>query len=413
VTYSNGDPFDVDNLFASMDRFYGQGVRNGSRGWLDLIASKTKVDQYTATFSLKQPWSTFQYVFADEPGMVVNTKVVGADVAAFGVNPPPEAGIGPYVLERYVPNEEVVLKARADYWGGPVCVERIRFVFAGSSRQTYDAYKNGDLDIGFLRDDQVSNEARAAGETLLTDLQDGGVVLMFNQDTGKPLSNPLVREAVVLAVDEDVINERAYGGELRTSRSLIHPDSRYYSDAIEQAPDFEPERARQTLDQAKAGGYDGRIRLQTTNVAPGPDAGIAVEAMLEAAGFEVEQTQLPTTDGIARVVQGDYDIVIWGFSLGAAEAYTQILFNFKSDSTSNRMRLKNPEVDAAIDEMLAAGTQDGRVAAIAELNNVIVDQNLSLVFAPIEVGLVVKPDVKGVKQTGTVMYLFDDAYIEG
>jgi peptide/nickel transport system substrate-binding protein len=412
LTYSNGDPFDVDNLFASLDRFFVQGVRNASGGWLSLIESREKVDDYTAQFTLKQPWSTFQYAFADEPGMVVNTRVIGSDLAAFAANPPPEAGIGPYVLERNAPNEEVVFRARDDYWGGPVCVETLRMVFVPGARTTYDAYKNGDLDVAMIRDDGVLAEARADGEEPITDLQDGGNVILFNHAEGSPTHDPVVREAVILAIDENLLNERIFNGALNTGRSLIHPDSRYYTDAVEDAPPADAARAAELVEQAKAAGFDGRIRINATNSPPTPDVAISIEAQLEAVGFDVEQIILPTLEHTTRVVQGDFDLATWGYSIGSAESFTQIFFNFYSTSASNRAKYASPDMDAAIDAALAGGTEDERADALADISNTFGRDHVALSFSALEVGLIAKAEVQGIKATGTVMYLFDDVVIE-
>jgi peptide/nickel transport system substrate-binding protein len=387
-------------------------VRNASGGWLALIESREKVDDYTARFTLKQPWSTFQYAFADEPGMVVNTRVIGSDLAAFGANPPPEAGIGPYVLERNAPNEEIVFRARDDYWGGPVCVERLRFVFVPGARTTYDAYKNGDLDVAMLRDDAVLAEARADGEEPLTDLQDGGNVILFNHAEGSPTNDPLVREAVILAIDESLLNERVYSGALRAARTLIHPESRYYTDEVEDAPAADADRAAELVEQAKAAGFDGRIRVNATNTPQTIDLAIAIEAMLEAVGFDVEQIVLPTLEHTTRVVQGDFDLATWGYSLGSAEAFTQLFFNFYSTSASNRAKYASPDMDAAIDDALAGATEEDRAAALADISNIFLRDHIALSFSALEVGLIAKPEVQGIKATGTVMYLYDDVVIE-
>ena len=40
-----------------------------------------------------------------------------------------------------------------------------------------------------------------------------------------------------------------------------------------------------------------------------------------------------------------------------------------------------------------------------------VEEFVGLNYAALDVGIVVAPNVQGIKATGTVMYMFDDAYI--
>ncbi|MCB0997590.1 MAG: ABC transporter substrate-binding protein [Acidimicrobiales bacterium] len=414
LTFSNGDPFDIENLFASMDRFFNEGVRNSSAGWLALIEDRQEVDERTAVFTLSKPWSTFGYVFADEPGMVINTRVIPEgedDFAAFQASPLPEAGMGPYVVTRNVPGEELVMTARDDYWGGPVCIETLRFVFVPGAAGTYDAFQAGDLDVGFIRDANVYATAVENGEQIISDRQESGGITLMNHREGAALSDPRLREAIILAIDENVISERGYSGDLKTTRALFSEDSRFYSDDIIQS-DYDPDRAATLVEEAKADGFDGAITIVQSQDGAGPDISLAVEGMLEAVGFDVTVDLVPLIDSITRVVQADYDLVpTWGFSLGSAETYTQILFNLSGTSPSNRMGYASDAMDAAIDAMLAAPDADARVAAMAEINRVFVEEFVGLNYAALDVGIVVAPNVQGIKATGTVMYMFDDAYI--
>lgn len=414
LTYSNGDPFDIENLFAHLERFFREGARNSSAAFLSLIESQEEIDERTAVFTLRQPWSTFQYVFADEPGMVVNARVIPEDadeLAVWSEQPPAEAGMGPYQVTRNAAGEELVMTARDDYWGGPVCIETLRFVFLSGANNTYQAFQAGDINVGFLRDANVFARAESNGEVLLTDLQDSGGVLLMNHREGSPTSDPRIREAIALAVNEESISERAFGGDFKTTRSLFHPDSGYWSEGLDEA-EYDPERAAQLVEEAKADGFDGRIRVGAPETPPGPEVVIAVEGMLEAVGFEVEQMVMPQLDIIGRVVQGDFDVVNWGFSLGSAEAFTQLLFNFTSTSPTNRMGYGSDDMDAAVDAVLAAATPEERVEAMAEVNRIFQRDFVGFNYGSLDVGIVVAPEVKGVKQTGTVMYMFDDAYIE-
>lgn len=412
LTYSNGDPFDVDNLFASIDRFFEPGARNSSAGFLSLIESREKVDDHTAVFTLSQPWADFTFTFADEPGQVVNTRVIGDDVEAFGAQPPPEAGIGPYVVERNAAGEELVLRAREDYWAGPVCIERLRFVFVPGAAPTYEALRAGDFDMGMIRDAEVYAQIIDNGDAWLGDLQDAGIVILMNHTDDAPTADPRVRQAVALALDEQVLNERAFGGTLKTTRSLIHPDSRFWSDAVEEAP-YDPERASQVVAELRAEGFDGRLRISGPLGSPTPEVLLAVEGMLEAVGFEVET--IVAQDATLRVVQGDFDLATWGFSLGSAEYVSQLNVNFRSGLPSNRLRYASPEMDALLDQLLAAADDDARREVLAEINNVFVDaeEPMAVNLGALDVGVVLAPHLRGVVATQVAgQYLFHAAYID-
>lgn len=410
ITYSDGTALDAQMVSDHMDRFFDEGVRNTSAGFLVSIAEKTVVDELTLQITLDAPWVEFPFVFADEPGMVVNLNVIGDDVDAFGANPPDAAGVGPYVVERNAPGEELVLVARDDYWGGPVCVERLRFVFNPGT--TYDAFEAGDLNVAFLRSPAEIIRARDNGENEFFVAQDGGAGLIINHREGFPGNDPRVREAIILAFDETVVSDRAYQGELNGSKTLIAPGSRFFSDAVEAAP-TDAARATELLDEAKADGYDGSLGVLCTTTPPSGDVGLTAEGLLEAVGFDVTVEIIGQGDQIGEVVQGNFDTACWGFNAGPATATTTFGRNLRSDSASNRMGYASDEMDAALDAILGAEPGDEQLNAFAEMNNVFVRDLVAVMYGSVDEGIVWAEEVEGIIPTAATIFLFHDAVITG
>jgi peptide/nickel transport system substrate-binding protein len=410
IEFSDGTPLDAEAVGKSIDRFSQTGIRNNAGGYLGLIASREIVDPLTVKFTLKQPWATFGFALADEPGQIVNVNAIGADPAAFGQNPPPAAGVGPYTLEKFSPNDEIVYKARPDYWAGPVCMETVTFKFIPGSRATYDAFKAGDLDIAFLRDAAIIDEARADGVEEQMALQDAGNMFTINHRPERPGADALVREAIVNAFDEQVLNERGYNGEALVMRQLIHPESRLYSDGMESLPK-DPARAKAALEEAKAAGYDGVLSILCSQSPPGPELCIAAEAMLQAAGFETSQEILPQNEQIGRVVTGDYDIAQYGYNVSASTTFIAFQQNLNSASPANRTKYADPAMDAALAELAAADTEDEQKAAIEKINNLYVEYDHSFVFGATEEGIVYGDNVTGILQTHATTFFLDQVTV--
>jgi peptide/nickel transport system substrate-binding protein len=409
ITYSDGTPLTAQLVSDNIDRFFGDGVRNASGAYFVNMESKTAVDDTTLEITLTKPWVEFPFVFADEPGMIVNTNAIGDDPTAFAAQPPDAAGLGPYVVERNAPNEELVLTARQDYWGGPVCVETLRFVFVPGSQATYAAFGNDELDVAFLRDPVVIQEALDAGEESYFAQQDSGAGMLVNNVEGTPTADPRLREAVALAIDTDIVNERVYQGALNTGKTLIQEGSRFYSDGIEEMP-TDLDRAAQLVEEAKADGYDGAIRILCSTNPPAPDTATTVEGMLEGVGFDVTVEALDQTEQISAVISGDFDIACWGLNIGPDTGISAMVRNLATGQSRNAYG--TPEMDAALDAMLAAEGEEALQAAVAEVNSTYNSDFVSVPFGSIDEGVVWQSDVKGLKPTHATLILFDDAYIE-
>lgn len=410
ITFSDGTPLDAELVSENLDRYFDEGVRNTSAGFMTPITEKNVVDERTLELVLDRSWPKFPFVLADEPGMIVNTAAIGDDVEAFAAQPPDEAGVGPYVVERNVPGEELVMTARNDYWGDPVCIETLRFVFRPGS--TYDAFRAGDLQAAFLRDPTDIDAARQADEeNTFFVLQDSGETLMINHAENRPGEDPRVRQAIMLAIDPEVINDRAFGGLLDVRKALVSSESRFDSDAIEEYP-TDPARAEELLDEAKADGYDGSLELLcTTSPAQRPDTALAVSSQLDAIGFETEVVSIDQGDQIGQVVQGDFDVACWGFNSGPDTGITTFNRTLASDSATNRMLYAEDDMDDALLDLFAADSDEELTGAMAEVNEQFHGDAATLSYGHIEEGLVWDPSVQGLVPTGATMFMFHDAYL--
>jgi peptide/nickel transport system substrate-binding protein len=411
ITYSDGTPLTAQMVSDNIDRYFEEGIRNTSGGFLAPITERTVVDDRTLQMTLEVPWAEFPFVFSDEPGMVVNLNAIGDDPVAFGAQPPDSAGLGPYVVERNVPGEEIVLRARDDYWDGPVCIETVRFSFIPGSQATYEAFQSGDFNVAFLRDPVVINEAEEAGDDGFFTQQDAGAMVILNQAAGRPGEDPRVREAAVLAFDEEVVNQRAYQGELDAAKTLVLPGGRFYSDEIEPVP-TDTERAQELVDEAKADGWDGTIEILCAENPPASEVAIAIEGMWEAVGMDVEVRTLPQSDQIGEVVQGNFDAACWGYNSDAATGITSFLRNLQSESASNRQSYVSEEMDAALLDLLAAPDDEALREAFAEVSRIFNEDFVGVNYGAPEEGIVWAPEVKGVEPTTASIFLLDKAYIE-
>ena len=87
------------------------------------------------------------------------------------------------------------------------------------------------------------------------------------------------------------------------------------------------DHAKSLVEELKAEGWDGKIRLVCPNTVP--DAPVAYEAALEAAGMDVDSQVSDTNTHIAAVaVNKDYDLACWGLNISDSAIWRQIGFNF-------------------------------------------------------------------------------------
>ena len=417
IAFEDGTPLDADAVLAHQARFFepveGQRIITTAVAFLQIIDESTKVDDLTIEYTLSIPWAGFPYVLNRSPGFVLNVNAVpdAADWAGFSSAPPPEAGIGPYVVESNTPGESIVLKARDDYWGGPVCIETFEVVSSAAGAvvgfgTSLEAFQNGDVNMAFLREPTAIKDSREAGINEELAFNDAGAVIIFNVRESAALSDPVLREGVAKAIDVDVLNERAYNGNLPTGKAFILEGSPRLTDAVETMA-TDPEEAATLIADS---GFTGTLQMKCPTGPEAVEVGLATEAMLEAAGVQVEVENLPTGDQIALMATGDYDLACWGYSSGPDTAAPAYFRNLKSDSAVNRQGYQSEQMDELL--IAAMGATNAELpAALADINNLYLAEFLGVPYGAIEEVVITADNLMGVKQTGQTVMLLDDAYI--
>src|SRR5574341_631508 len=228
----------------------------------------TAVDDTAVRFTLTRPASYF-------PG-IVSTWLVRTQprqsVEAGGSSWTEPGGLwtnGPYVLERWAHNREIVLQ-KNPYWydASLVQIERIHFAMIADTATALDQYKSGNLDsldpyggltgsdVENLKEDPILGKQLQIVPTLCTHYYG------FNT-TKAPFDDPRVRKAFAAAVDrEAIVTSIVKLGE--PARWFTHPSvfaSPEISDTL--GIQFNVNQAREYLRQA---GYD-RKRLPPITLA--------------------------------------------------------------------------------------------------------------------------------------------------
>jgi peptide/nickel transport system substrate-binding protein len=363
VTFGNGDPLTADAVAFSIERMSTASV--AAAGLAAEIESTEVVDDLTIILRTASAHGQIPYLLSTEVGMVVNPAVVEAMSPEEFANLPTGAGVGPFEVESFIPNDELVLHAKDDYWGGPVCLETVRVLHNPDGRIMLDSLRSGEYQMIFLSDAQVIADARDNGVELYSDIGGGAGVFLLNHREGAMTSDPRVRQAFALALDPELINERVNEGTAIPATGIAAPEQAIYPGI--DGPAYDPEAATALVEEAKADGWDGSLNLVCNNSPTNVEQALITEGMLEAVGFDVTVENLPYNDWARRwSVDFTYDAACYGlivFDSGPLARLNQ----FASDSPRNRTGIADEAMDAALEALQAAATQEETVAAMADI----------------------------------------------
>lgn len=407
VSFSNGDPVTTEAVQFSMERLGNSSV--GFAAMAEEVASMTVTDDHVMTFTLRRPWSGFPYLLAGEGGMVVNPKAVKAAGEEFATNPV-GAGAGPFEIERFAAGEEIVLTANENYWGGPVCVDQLRVVSISGAQGTYDAFRSGELDVFFTQDARTNDQIKRDGTAHYSTVVPGSNALLVNNGkngTTTPGQDLRVRQAVAMAIDVEALDERIYEGTGFPSGALF---------ADLEGPEYDPEGARALVEEAKADGWDGKTRLMCQDTPEHTELSITLEAQLEAAGMEIDRSNVPLSTLQASLLgtngQPDFDLSCWALTTPTVGAFSS-LSAWESGNVRNRVGYADPRMDAALlNYMSAANSGDELAKAEAEIQAVWNETIPSVALGGQEWLVGYSESVHGLTFTRDSVTMFHQAYVD-
>ena len=424
IKFADGTAYDAAAVVFNLKRHIE--LKGRSLGLVSTMKTFETPDPLTVVITLTAPNSTIPFALASAPGMIASPAVIQAQGANFATNAP-NAGAGPFVFSSFKPKEAVVYKKNPNYWNGPVYLDELKFVNIIGQQANFDALKNNTLQGAFLRDPAVLAQAKDAGFTGPEAAQSAGNTMTMNNGVkvtcngGQPApvctgqangasvatktatSDKRVRQAVAAAISLETLNTRVYQGKAQLDTALFAKTSRWNSNIA--GPKYDLELAKRLVTEAKAAGFDGNIRLSCHNGLP--EWGIAVQTMLELAGFKVTRDDnKPVADNTAAVVtKKDFDLACFGVSILDEEPFSAIAREYSFTGYSN------PAVDAALKAgPLATNDADKKKALDTIATNYTADVPF-LSLAPAIQLIALAKNVRGATQSVNSIVFFDKAWL--
>jgi ABC-type transport system substrate-binding protein len=142
-----------------------------------------------------------------------------------------------------------------------------------------------------------------------------------------------------------------------------------------------------------------------------PDPGIAVQAQLEAVGFDVNLEQVGPNESTPRIyIEQNYQIACSGTSM--QDASPVVSLNRWWGPTNRYTGFKDDEFAADLKKLRAAFTEDESKAALADLQKRWNETAPAVVYSAAEQGVAWDPKVKGLLFNHDAVFTLAKAYIE-
>lgn len=392
VTFHDGAPFTADDVVFSIDRARSatSNMRQLHAGVDHIVAVDDHTvevhmigpnplypDNLTNTFIMDREWSEANNV------VEVQDYAAGEDNHAVrNTN-----GTGPYTLTQREVDVRSVLTWFDKHWADQPQVTEIIYIPITENATRVAALLSGEVD--FVQDVPVQDIERlesSDGITVTKGPENRIIYLGYrfgeeplktsNITDSNPIDNPLVREAMHLAIDRDAIRQVVMRGNSLPTGVAMPPFVNGWTEELDaySAPDLD--RAKELL--AEAGYPDGfTITLDTPNNRYVNDEAISqsVVGMLARIGIRVTLASRPIAQHSPQVTNNltDFYLMGWGVpTFDSAYIFNDLVHTKQGNfGAYNGGLYSNPELDPKIESLETEIDIDKRNATIAEIWDVV------------------------------------------
>lgn len=196
------------------------------------------------------------------------------------------AGSGPFTLNRWNPNDIVLLDRFDGYWAGEPKMRRVIIRHLPESQTERLQLEQGDLDVGFQLVSADIDALAQNPDITIDRLKGSGFYYLIMSTKDADFAKPEVRKALRYCINYDAINQvimKNYGASTKT---FVPSDVPGYTDDVE-GNVYNAQKCKEDL--AKAGYPNGLEKdLLALSSTPYSDLATAVQDNLAAAGVAVK-----------------------------------------------------------------------------------------------------------------------------
>lgn len=251
VTFHDGEEFNAETVRYSILRPLSDETPGDARSTYSIISDVEVIDDYTVNVITSEPDPALLARLTGFHMVMVPPAWIGDDQE----RPSREGnGTGPYKFVSWSPNEDLVLEANEEYWGGAPSIKNVRLRTINEQSTRVSAVRSGDVqvvkDVGPEEIDIINNEDGVRAVRAVSNR----VPFYYFTTEVEPYDNPLVRQAINYAANVDGVIDAILLGNGERVSTILGKWLFGFDPTLAPYP-HDPDRARELL--AEAGYPDG------------------------------------------------------------------------------------------------------------------------------------------------------------
>ncbi len=296
--------FTAEDVKYSYERIMNPETRSPNAGSFRGVEKIDVVDKYTVRFILKAPSAIFPHNVATFKGGFLLSKAAGEKLGAeVGKK---LIGTGPFMLEKAVLDQEIVLRRHDEFFGEKPRLETITFKVVREPGTANLAFEREQLDIIDINEKEsvLRYHNNPKYKFLVSDASTGLYLITFNTKK-KPFDDVKVRKAFQYAIDKKAISDAVYGARGRTIDTVVPPGVPGFTDDVMKYP-HDVDKAKKLLEEAgHPKGFRAKLTVPTTN----EREGVIIQSQLAKIGVTLDLQMIDRPTWFKSLAGTDHDIL--------------------------------------------------------------------------------------------------------
>ena len=385
VKWNNGDYFTAEDVARNITGWCDKAVEGNSMAgrMSSLINPDTGVaakgaivvvDSHTVQLNTNAPDITIIPGMADYPAAIVHSSHDPDDMMGTQV------GTGPYLIESHEVGIKAVLVRNEghDWWGYAAgkgaFIDRFEFIDYGTDPSLHLAAAEADeVDVIWEVDGDYLQMFEAIGWTRTAVASGATIVIRTNQQTEPVYTDKRVRQAIAMAVDNNICLELGIAGSGVGANNhhagSMHPE---FDPSVGRLP-FNPEKAKSLMEEAGVADFEHKLtsidddwRRNTTD---------AVAAQLRDAGIKVKREVLPGATFWNDWTKYAFSSTNWNHRPLATQIWG---LAYRSGEAWNEFGWSNPEFDALLVRANSLADADERRKIAGKCQALIAEEGVTI-----------------------------------
>lgn len=393
--YQNGRVVTANDVKYSLER----SANESSMNRLSMLDHCNVVSDTQVECVLTSPAASFLTALTDAGNVIVPQEEVEGWGDSFGDH---LVGSGPFALEQFSKDQQSDLTRHDGYWGPTPYLDGVTVKVVTDMNQAANALATGEVDMATSLTGEAVQTVKNNTDLTLNQTPGLHVAYVYMNQVNGPTADQRVRKAIIMAVNREDLTKGVYPYGEAVEASLPLPTGSWgYDSSLEaDVPSYDPEGAKQLLEEAGYG--DGlSLNLYISNTeARLKMATILQQSLKENLGIDltINPADWGTFSAVAAAGQADLYGMSWTWYPDPYFFLNKLFSSSEVGALGNGAGFSHEEVDDLLAKALEVTDQNARADYYKQALKAIVSYDPMLVYASENVNTGMTGSVQGYVQ---------------